>query len=328
MTGFLTTRHFWGRFGAEAARVAAEAGLTLEPIFVPDDPAERLGDEEVARIEIAYFSGDVFASGLARGFFAAAQGAPNLRWMHVFNAGVDNPVFMRIKEKARLTTSSGSTAEPIAQTLICGLLMLARHMPHYLEAQRRHAWEPLPAELIPEDLSRQVLTVFGLGAIGCEIARLGRALGLHVIGVRRSPLREGDPVDELVPPSRLADVLPRTDWLALASPLTPETRRVIDARALSALPRGARVLNISRGEVIDEQALIAALREGHIAGAYLDVFETEPLPADSPLWEMPNVIITPHNSSPSRGNEGRTAQYFLRNLAAWAKGEELVNEVR
>jgi len=247
--------------------------------------------------------------------------------MHVFNAGVDNPVFTAFIDRGiRLTTSSGSTAKPIAQTAIGGLLMLARRFPAWAESQRRHAWEPIRADL-PPDLDSQTLVVLGVGAIGDEIARLARAIGLHVVGVRRSPLRDDDNVDEMAPPTALKEILPRADWLALACPLTPETRGIIGQAELALLPRGAHILNIARGEVIDESALIDALRSGHLAGAYLDVVATEPLPAESPLWDLPNVIISPHNSAIAQGNERRAVEYFLANLTAWAKGEPLVNEV-
>jgi D-2-hydroxyacid dehydrogenase (NADP+) len=328
MTGLLVSSTFLEAHGDQIRRIASGAGLELEPIVLKRDPEARIAEGDLGRIEIAFFSGDIFADNLARGFFAATQGAPNLKWMHVFHAGVDAPVFTRILEKgARISTSSGSTAEPIAQTLITGMLMLARRFPTWLESQRRHAWEPIRVDL-PDDLRTQTMVVVGLGAIGCEVARLAKAFGLHVVGVRRSPLREGDPVDEMFHPSRLHEVLPRCDWVALACPLTEETRRMIDAQALALLPRGARILNVARGEVVDELAMIEALRSGQLGGAYLDVVEQEPLPADSPLWDMPNVIITPHNSSISTGNEARVLEYFFENLGRWGRGEPLVNEVR
>jgi len=327
MPGLLVSSMFLAAHGERVYDVARTAGLDLQPVLLPDAPGARISAEDLDRIEIAFFSGDIFAEGRSRGFFAAAQGAPNLKWMHVFHAGVDNPVFSRILEKARISTSSGSTAEPIAQTLIAGMLMLARGFPAWLDAQRRHAWEPFRGSAIPDDLSTQTMVVVGLGAIGCEIARLGRAFGLRVIGVRRSPAREDDPIDEIRHPSALPEILPGCDWLAIACPLTDETRRLIDAKALSLLPRGARILNIARGEVIDEAAMIDALRSGHLGGAYLDVFEQEPLPEDSPLWDLPNVIVTPHNSAASTGNDARVVEYFCENLARWGRNEPLLNEV-
>ncbi|GAB4331792.1 MAG: D-2-hydroxyacid dehydrogenase [Dehalococcoidia bacterium] len=327
MTGLLVSAAFLDAFGDDLSRAEAEAGIRLDRIVLPRDPDARLAARDVDRVELAFFSYDIYPV-WSRQFFAAAQGAKNLRWLHVFNAGVDNPVFGRFLERGvRLSTSAGSTAVPIAQTAIAGLLMLARGFPHWLAAQREHRWAPLPGDRIPDDLEGQVAVIFGLGAIGREIARLARTLGLRVVGVRRTPLRPGDPVDELHHPSALGELLPRAQWLILAAPLTPETHHVIDASALALLPRGARVLNVGRGALIDEPALIEALRGGHLGGAYLDVFEEEPLPADSPLWEMPGVIITPHNSAASTGNAGRSAAMFFENLKRWARGGPLLNEV-
>ena len=133
-------------------------------------------------------------------------------------------------------------------------------------------------------------------------------------------------MDEMHPPAELFALLARADWLVLACPLTDETRGVIDEAALATLPAGARVINVARGEVVDEAALIAALQAGHVGGAYLDVFAQEPLPAESPLWDLPNVIISPHNSAVAAGNERRATGFFLRNLQAWAKGEPMEND--
>jgi phosphoglycerate dehydrogenase-like enzyme len=148
-----------------------------------------------------------------------------------------------------------------------------------------------------------------------------------VIGVRRSGPREGDPVDELVSPSALREVLPRADWLAIASPLTDETRGLIDAGLLDLLPRGAGLINVARGEIVDEAALIERLADGRLGGAYLDVFETEPLPAESPLWDLPHVIVSPHDSSTTTAVDERLSGYFLRNLEHWLRGDALVQEV-
>jgi phosphoglycerate dehydrogenase-like enzyme len=122
-------------------------------------------------------------------------------------------------------------------------------------------------------------------------------------------------------------LLPRSDWLIIACPLTHETRGLISAALLARLPRGARVINVARGEIIDQHALIAAIESGHLGGAYLDVFDPEPLPADSPLWELPNVLVTPHNSSVASGNDRRVFEIFTDNLGRWSRGETLVNEV-
>jgi phosphoglycerate dehydrogenase-like enzyme len=166
----------------------------------------------------------------------------------------------------------------------------------------------------------------GLGTIGSAVARFGQALGMHVIGVRRSPRRPEDPVHEMHAPAALAELLPRCHWVVLACPLTPETRRMMHAGTLARLPRGACLINVARGGLVDEDAVVAALKSGQLGGAYLDVFEQEPLPSDSPLWDLPNVVLSPHNASASAGNDDRATRIFLANLASWARGEPLQNE--
>jgi phosphoglycerate dehydrogenase-like enzyme len=170
--------------------------------------------------------------------------------------------------------------------------------------------------------------VLGLGHIGKEIGRLARVLGLKVIGIRRSPREPDDPVDELYTPENLHKVLPRADWLVVACPLTPETKGLVDCGVLAALPVGARLINIARGEIVDESALIQALTSQRLAGAYLDVFQKEPLPAESPLWDLPNVYVTPHNASAAAGNDDRVYSIFLENLSRWRRTQPLLNEVK
>jgi phosphoglycerate dehydrogenase-like enzyme len=326
--GLLVSARVWERHGESLRGAARDGRLELAPILLPADPEGRVSPSDCARIDAAYFSGDVFPDG-ARAFFAAALGAPKLRWLQTFNAGIDHPIFARFLERGvRVTTAAGASAEPIAQTALAGLLMLARGFPQWLDAQRRRAWAPHPPAEIPRDLRGQTIVIFGLGAIGSELARLTRALGLRVIGVRRGAGRGDEPVDELHGPDRLRELLPRADWLAIACPLSDATRGAIDASALSLLPHGAHLINVARGEIVDEAALTERLRDGRLAGAYLDVFATEPLPPESPLWSLPNVIATPHNSAASRGNEARQIAIFADNLARFGRGESLRNEVR
>lgn len=328
MTGLLVSRSWLDRYGGQLASAAAAGGLSLDFIFAPDDPAARLSPEDCERIDIAFFSKDLNPD-LARPYFAAVQGAPNLRWLQVYNTGVDAPVYMRLLARGvRVTTSSGSTALPVATNAITGMLMLARRFPRWMRQQRERTWEKTSPDDPPRDLVGQTMVVFGLGPIGTEIARLAPSFGLQVIGVRRSPATSSDPVDEIRKPSELAEILPRADWLTIAAPLTPETRASIGATELALLPQGACVINIARGEIIDEPALVEALASGHLGGAYLDVFETEPLPVESPLWDMPNVILSPHDAGASSASEDRIAAIFFANLERWARDEPLVNEVR
>jgi phosphoglycerate dehydrogenase-like enzyme len=328
MTGMLLSKGFAGAFGAKLAAAAESAGLQPAILHLPDDPSARLAAADCARIEIAYLTRDVRHSPLYASFSDAVTRAQHLKWVHFVSTGIDQHPFLPAlaRRGVRLTSSAGANGEPVGQTAICGLLMLARGFPHWIAAQRRHAWEPLRGRAQPRDLRGQTMLVVGLGTIGATLARFCRTVGMHVIGVRRRPRRPQDPVDEMTTPAAMPELLPRCDWVALACPLTAETRHLLNERTLALLPTGARVINVSRGGVIDEPALIAALRSGRLAGAYLDVFEREPLPADSPLWDLPNVLITPHSASVSSGNDARAAEIFFDNLARWARGEPMVNE--
>src|SRR5262245_25264347 len=322
----MVSHQIHSRHGARIAQAAANDGMAAELLALPPDPAGRLPDAECARAEVAFFSGDIHPD-FSRQFFSAVRKAPRLRWMHVFNVGVDHPIFDEMLARGvRLTTSAGSTAVPIAQTAIMGLLAPARGFPRWLVGQRPRRWDP-ERGAPPPDLEGQTAVILGLGKIGKEIARLARVLGLRVIGVRRSPRGADDPVDELHPPAALPGLLARCNWLIVACPLTPETRGLIGAEALARLPHSARIINVARGEIVDEQALIAAIKSGRLAGAYLDVFETEPLPPESPLWDTPNVLVTPHNSSVAAGNEQRILEIFLDHLGRWHGGSTQVNEV-
>lgn len=328
MASFLTNHRLAGELRDRFERAAAELGLRFDVVSLPAGGG-RIEDDELDRIELAFYPGDFTSdAGLTRSFLGGALRAPKLRWMQLPNAGVDHPVFARLLERGvRLSTGSGAAAEPIAQTVVGAMLSLARGFPAWSDAQRRHAWEPRNLQAPPRDLRGQTLLVFGFGAIGLEVARLARALGLHVIGVRRRPSATAAIADEVHPPAALDALLPRANWLVLTSPLTAETRDLFDAARLARLPRGAYVLNVSRGEVVDEAALIEGLRTGRLGGAYVDVFREEPLPASSPLWDLPNVIVSPHDSSPASGNVERQTDIFVRNLAHLHRGEPLENEV-
>jgi phosphoglycerate dehydrogenase-like enzyme len=328
MTAILLSHRFHQTSGAALLAQAAELGVKLEPIVLPADQEARLDADACKRIEIAYFSQDLFPD-FSRQFFSACYKAEQLRWLHIFNAGTDHPVFGQMLERGvRVTTSSGANAEPVGVTAAAGMLMLARRFPRWMAAQRRHAWEPVRGDSAPDDLRGQTLLLVGVGEIGKTMARIAQALGMHVIGVRRGSRQPEDPVDEMHPPAALDRLLPRAQWLALTCPLTDETRGMIDARRLARLPQGARLVNVARGEIVDEQALIAALSSGHLGGAYLDVFEHEPLPAESPLWDLPNVVLSPHNAAASTGNDARATAMFLHNLGLSARGEPMKNMVR
>ena len=256
-------------------------------------------------------------------FWEATRGLGQIdRWLHSFSAGVDNVFFRRLLERGvRVTTSSGAHAVPIAQTAILYLLALSRDLPGWLEDQRQRVWKPR----MIGDLQGQVLGVVGLGPIGLEVARLGAALRMRVIGVRRRP--RGDEPCETWALSELPKLFALADCLVLALPLTDDTRHLIDATALGTMKRSAVLVNVGRGELVDEAALTTALQTGSLGGAGLDVFEVEPLPPTSPLWEVPNVIITPHSSGSHSGIFHRASEIFIDNLRHYVRGELLRNEV-
>jgi phosphoglycerate dehydrogenase-like enzyme len=260
-------------------------------------------------------------------FYEILRGSPRLQWVHAHSAGADRPIYPELRKRnVVVTTSSGANAEPVAQMAVTGLLMLGRRMPELMDAQRRKSWEPLLGARAPNDLRNQTALVVGLGSIGQEIARLLKALGMHVIGVRRSRV-PCPPCDETVAFEDLPLVLPRADWAILACPLTGQTRGLLNAASIALLPGGARVVNVARGEVAVESDLIAALGSGHLGGAYLDVFESEPLSPESPLWSLPNVIVTPHTAGHTTGHYGAVGEIFLDNLARWRDGRAMRNEV-
>ena len=315
-------------FGAELAAHLQRLKLALDILVLPADPEARLPSDDIPRVELAFFSQDVFP-GHSRQFFSAVRKAPNVKWLHAFNVGVDHPIYTEMMERGvRITSSVGTTAEPIAQTALTGMLMLARGFPNWLRSQAEKRWAPVRLQDSPRDLPGQTVLVFGMGHIGAEFARLAKALNMKVIGVRRSPRKPEDPVDEMHAPDQLDKLLPRADWLMLACPLTPETRAVFNAQRLALLPKGAHILNVARGECIDEPAMTAMLQDGRLAGAYLDVFAKEPLPQDSPLWSMPNVLVTPHNSTSAIGNERRVFDLFTQNLERWQRGDALLYEAK
>jgi phosphoglycerate dehydrogenase-like enzyme len=201
------------------------------------------------------------------------------------------------------------------------MMAWAKRVPTRMLAQQEHRWE----QGFTHRLRGATLVVLGLGSIGTAVARPARALGMQVIGVRRTA-RPSRFASEVVSLADLADVLPRAEYLAVCCPDTPETRGVLGRREFALLPPGAFVVNVARGSVIDESALIEALRSGHLGGAGLDVFQQEPLQADSPLWDMPEVLISPHYPN-TADYQQNTLRLFLDNLQRFRSRRRLRNVV-
>jgi phosphoglycerate dehydrogenase-like enzyme len=223
-----------------------------------------------------------------------------------------------------VTSSSGASASLVAQTALTGLLSLARRFPQLAAAQRAHVWAPFMKVGLPPDLEGQTATIVGWGPIGQKLGAWLGALGLKIVVVRQSATSFIDNT-RVVSFDSFNQILPETDWLVLACPLTKQTTNLVSKDALALMKPGSHIVNISRGTVIDEPAMIEALQKGHLAGAYLDVFAQEPLHVDSPLWDMPNVICTPHTSGFSDAILHRMAQKFIENLGYWKRGEPMIN---
>ncbi len=284
-------------------------------------PGEVVSAEDVERITIAFFSNDAWPE-RAGAFFKVVLGADNLQWFHSMSAGVDSPVFATFLERgARLTTSSGASAPTIAGTVMLYLLALSRNLPGWLHAQAAHEWSPRPVR----ELDGQRLVVVGYGPIGQEVVRLATAFGMDPVVLRRSS--RGDEPCPVRPLAELADVVREADAVVVALPLAPETRGIVSADVIAAMPSDAVFVNVGRGELVDQPALTQALASGGLAGAGLDVFDPEPLPPDDALWDLPNVIISPHTSGSSDATTVRVAEIFLDNLGRFVRGDALRNEV-
>jgi phosphoglycerate dehydrogenase-like enzyme len=250
--------------------------------------------------------------------------APMLRWVHTPAAGVDR--FLEMPELRRrkiiLTNNSGSYDIQIAEHVMAFIFSAAKRLHLYRDQQSRAEW----TDQQHAELRGETVVVYGAGSIGGEVARLASAVGLKVIAVRRSGAAVPG-ASRVVAPDALTSAAAEADYLVVAAPLTPATRGAVSRPVIAAMKPTAWLVNIARGPIVDEPALIEALRAGKIGGAALDTFAKEPLPADSPLWAMPNVVITPHTSNSSPKVRERTLALFVENVRRYKAGERLLNLV-
>jgi phosphoglycerate dehydrogenase-like enzyme len=265
----------------------------------------------------------------AEGLREAVRTNAGLRWVQATAGGAGEQVAaagLTDEELARVlvTSASGVHAGPLAEFALFGLLAFTKDLPRLLaDAKERH-WEHRSVG----ELAGRTLLVVGLGAIGREVARLAKAFGMHVVAVNRTGKAGVADVDEVRPPRFLGDLLPIAHAVVVTLPLTAETRGMIGAEAISRMRSDAIVVNVGRGGVIDQEALVRALEDGAIGGAALDVFATEPLPADSPLWRLPNVLISPHTAALSVHENERIVALFTENLRRYLRGDDLISRVR
>ncbi len=265
---------------------------------------------------------------------------PGLRWVQLHSAGVnhvlDTPLWA---SDVTITTVSGIHAPTIAEYALMMMLAFAHRLPRMVYYQKRGEWPSQRwRKFVPQELRGATVGVLGYGSIGREIGRLAHAFGMRVLGTRRGAASEsaryelpaltgGDEPDRLYTPDQLTEMLPECDYVVLTVPYTSATHHLIDQRALRAMKPTSILINVARGSVVDEAALIHALREGWIAGAALDVFEQEPLTVDSPLWTMDNVIISPHVAGFTPHYDDRATALFAENLRRYLAGESLLNRV-
>jgi phosphoglycerate dehydrogenase-like enzyme len=258
----------------------------------------------------------------------AVAANPGLRWVHTMAAGGGAHVKaagLTEDQLARITftTSAGVHGGPLMEFAVFGLLAGAKNLPRLQADAARHEW---PQRWLMNQLGEQTVLVLGLGGIGSEVARVLDAMGTRVIGTSR----RGEPVEgvsELVHPDDLADVVGRVDGIVVTLPGTSATEKLVSAAVLDAVRPGTTLVNVGRGSVIDEDALVGALRDGRIGFAALDVFASEPLDRESPLWDMPNVLISPHNAALTPKEEHRIAELFAENATRLLDGRELRNVV-
>jgi len=306
---------------------AAAPGARLVTVSI-----EGLADGPLDDVEVmlrGWLNSDAFDRLLAR--------APRLAWVHSATSGVERALTPASRERGLIVTNArGVFSRPIAEYVLMMILAVSRRLPQLLELQRERTWQPLEGS----ELRDVTVGIVGLGSIGRAVGGLATAFGCRVIAVRRRPesgvesSRESDDLsfgeamlDRVGGPEMLPELLGESDFIVLAAPLTPETENMINADTLAMIKPGSWLINVARGRLIDERALLRALRDGPLGGAVLDTFREEPLPALSSFYELPNVIVTPHTAWSSGRVLDRSVDLFCDNLRRFATGEPLLNVV-
>jgi phosphoglycerate dehydrogenase-like enzyme len=290
-----------------------------------DDGTLRLGDDVVDAVglepDVAFISNDVFY-GPVKACFELLESWSSLEWVQSAAAGTEAPLYRTLVSRQCRITRAHVTAVPIAEYVLRAVLTHFQQPHRLIEQQAAHVWKHQPFR----EVSRSRWLVVGLGSIGGEVATRARAFGAHVVGVRRSA-RGDEPVDELCTPGELLEQAPLADVVVLAAAGGDETRNMIGRAFLEQMKPGSAFVNVARGYMVDEAALLEALDRGVPEVAILDVFATEPLPADSVMWDHPRVVVSPHSSGGGDGRVQRAVDVFAENLARWQRGGELLHEI-
>jgi phosphoglycerate dehydrogenase-like enzyme len=308
---------------------AAAPGARIVTVSV-----EGLADGPLDDVEVmlrGWLSSDAFDRLLAR--------APHLAWVHSATSGVERALTPAALERGLVVTNArGVFSRPIAEYVLMMILAISRRLPQLLELQRERTWQPLEGA----ELRDVTVGIVGLGSIGRAVGALATAFGCRVVAVRRRPdegeaaspgdAEAGRPLGELMldrvgGPETLPELLGESDFVVLAAPLTPETEDMINAQTLAMIKPGAWLINVARGRLVDERALLRALRDGPLGGAVLDTFRDEPLPPMSSFYDLPNVIVTPHTAWSSTRVLDRSVELFCDNLRRFAGAEPLLNVV-
>jgi phosphoglycerate dehydrogenase-like enzyme len=301
-------------FGSMREKIVdAAPGARLIPVS-----ADGVADEPVEDVEV-----------LLRGYSLGGEALdrlvgrmPKLRWIHSVSVGVESVLTPCVRLRGlTVTNGRGVFDQPIAEYVMTMILALCRRLPQLLELQRERTWQPIEAA----EVSETTIGLVGLGGIGCEVAELARPFGPRIVAIRRRPnAGHVEGVEVLGGLDALPALMATSDFIVLALPLTSETEALIDDRALAAVKSGAWIINVARGGLVDEFAMLRALRSGGpLGGAVLDTFREEPLPETSPFYRLPNCIVTPHTSWSSAEVLGRTLDVFCENLRLYREGRQL-----
>ena len=298
-----------------AARFAArETGITHLQVHTLEELAAKLPDADVLVVSQMWKN-------------ELAVGAPKLRFIQSISAGVDQYDQEVLRGHGiRLASAAGVTAQAVAEHAMALILALRRHLHTGRDNQAQKHWRGMISHIPSREdqLGGKTLLIIGLGRVGTRLAKLAKAFEMRVVATRRDASHGGEGVDRVYRHDRLPELLPSADIVVLTCPLTPDTQNLIDATALAAMKPSAHLINVARGRIVNEDALIQALQEQRLAAAGLDVTREEPLPASSPLWTMPNVLITPHKAGETQRIEEAVIDLLMENLERLWRGEAVL----